>query len=83
MYEDTSRKLEDEVRERAKTKTETGKSSTGPDFVLADGSVCLCAYVSETPQVLVLAPATVRLTTESAVGVDLFGGRVCLDVADN
>ena len=73
MYADaTKRKLKEEAKETAKPKTKAGKSGTGPDFVLDNGRVRLCACASETLLSTVLAPS-VGLTSESAANPDLFG----------
>ena len=55
IYAYANRKLKDEARETAKPKTKTGKSGTGPDFVLDDGCVCLCVCARETLLAAVLA----------------------------
>ena len=57
MYADANRKLKDKARETTKPKTKTDKSVTGPDFVLDDGCVRLCACASKTLLVAVVAPS--------------------------
>ena len=67
-----TKKIKDEARKTAKPKTNAGKSSTGPDFALDNGSVRLCACASKILLETVLVPS-VGLMSESAAGPDLFG----------
>ena len=58
MYADAIKKLKDEARETAKPKTKTGKSGTGPDFVLEDGHVRPRACASQTLLATVVASSS-------------------------
>ena len=66
------KKTQRQSEQNSQTQNKTDKSGTGPDFVLDDGSVRLCACASKTLLATVLAPSA-GLTSESAAGPDLFG----------
>ena len=65
MYADANRKLKDKARETAKPKPKTGKSGTGPGFVLDDECVRLRACASK--------PLLASVVDPSAVLTSVFG----------